>query len=399
MLRGVLITARPAQRAGIQKLIERTNQALLLETFPEIPEPESLKRYARAHVPQVLFLDLETDFALALDLVDSLRAAFPALQVTGLLDEPEPRRIMHAMRAGIAEILFPPFEEPPFREALTRLEDAVRRGPKERAATDLVYSFLPGKAGDGCSVVAMNAAMALARLPDSDVLLADLDLLAGTTRFLLKLQNAFSANDALEKAPELDGVLWNEIVTAQGPLAVLGSGEIRKPFDQAGTRVRQLTDFVRRRYRAVCLDLSGQMDDTAVEALSESRRGFVVLAPELPSVYLAREKIRYLRSIGLDDRLTIIVNRWRKEAPINLAGIEDLLGLPIQYTLPDDPAAVQASLLNGVEVAPGTALGKEFTKMAYSLGDARSLAKAEPAKRMVDYFTISPGKYTLLGGR
>lgn len=398
MLRAVLATASERQRAGVEFLLERTNQALLLETFEGAPNLEAFKRFARAHGPQVMFLDLERPPALAF--VEALRAALPGIQVVGLLEEPAPARIIAAMRAGVAEILYPPYAEDAFTEALARLEDAARRGPRELSSTELVYAFLPGKAGDGCSVVAVNAALALARLPDNEVLLADFDLLAGTTRFLLKLQNAFSAHDALEKAPELDGVMWSEIVTMRGTLAVLGSGEIRKTVDQAGARVRQVIDFARRQYRAVCCDLSGQTDETCVEALSEARRGFLVVAPELASVYLAREKVRYLKTLGLDDRLSVIVNRHRKESAINLAGIEELLGLPIQHTLPEDAAAVQTALLEGVEVAPGSALGREFTKLAYALSDARALRKAEaPKQRMVDYFTITPGKYTLLGGR
>lgn len=397
MLRALLISRRTEQRAGLDALCRSTGLVQVIETFHEYPQLESLKRFARAHSPQLLFLDLASEPETALALVRDTRAALPALALAGLLDDAEPRRLMQAMRDGVAEVLYLPFIEDLFRESVSRLEEQVRHAPRDHAASELVYAFLPAKAGDGCSVVAANTALALARLPDSEALLADLDLYAGTSRFLLKLQNSFSAFDALERITDLDNMVWSDIVTQAGTLQVLGSGEIRKPLELMPARVRALLDFVRRRYRAVGIDLSGVLDEAAVEAIQESRRTFLVVAPELASVYLAREKVRYLRTLGLEDKLGLILNRWHKEAPINMAGIEEVLGMPIQCTLPEDRATVQAAVLSGGPIAAGSALGKEFGKLALTLSDARTLTRIEtPVKRMVDYFTLAPGRYTLI---
>jgi pilus assembly protein CpaE len=397
MLRALLISQRPEHRAGLDALCRQTGLAQVIETFHEYPQWESLKRFIRAHSPQAIFLDLASEPEAALALAQTARADMPGLALVGILDDADPRRLMQAMREGIAEVLYQPFPEELFRESMARVEEHARQAPADRAASELVYSFLPAKAGDGCSVVAANAALAMARMPESEVLLADLDLYAGTTRFLLKLQNAFSAFDALERITDLDNMVWSDIVTHTGPLHVLGSGEIRKPLDLMPARVRSLIDFMRRRYRSVCLDLSGVLDELAVEAIQESRRTFLVVAPELASVYLAREKLRYLRTLGLEDKLGVILNRWYKDAPINMTGIEEILGLPIQHTLPEDRAAVHAAVLGGGPVAAGSALGKEFTKMAFTLSDAKTLSKAAPpVKRMVDYFTLAPGRYTLM---
>jgi len=397
MRRALLISQQAEHRAGVDGLCRQTGLVEVIETFHEYPQLESLKRFARTHAPQLVFLDLASEPETALALARAVREAMPGLALAGVLEDAEPRQLMRAMREGIAEVLFQPFAEELFRESIGRLAEQVRQAPADRAATELVYSFLPAKAGDGCSVVAANAALALARLPENEVLLADLDLYAGTSRFLLKLQNSFSAFDALERITDLDGMVWSEIVTQAGTLQVLGSGEIRRPLELMPARVRALIDFARRRYRTVCLDLSGVLDELAVEAVQESRRTFLVVTPELASVYLAREKLRYLRTLGLEERLGVVLNRWYKDAPIHMAGVEEVLGLPIQYTLPEDRAGVHTAVLGGGPIAPGSALGKEFTKMAFTLSDAKTLTKAAaPVKRMVDYFTLAPGRYTLM---
>ncbi|MBY0503682.1 MAG: hypothetical protein K2X03_07225 [Bryobacteraceae bacterium] len=399
MLRGVLISASREQRFGVHSWAEQTRGVMLLRGFESYPAADDWRRFQNAHAPQVVFLDLDTHFEQALAFAASLE---PHLFVVGLFNQPEPQRIIAAMRAGIHEVLYLPFDGELFREALLRLEEAARQAAAHRPVSDQVYAFLPAKAGDGASVVAANAAIQLACLPDNRVLLADLDLYAGLSRFLLKLANSFSAQDALERILEIDDTVWSELVCRPanaGQLEVLGAGILRRPPDQLAVRARRLIDFARRRYRAVCLDLSGCLDELAIEAIQESRRTFLVLTPDLASVYQAREKIRFLQELGLEDRISVILNRWQKDAPIHMGGIEEVLGLPIQHTLPEDRAAVQQATMQGAAISGAASLGKELQKLAYALSDGRSLAQVEPPKRKIEYFTLSPGKYTLLPGR
>lgn len=396
MLRGVLISASSEQRFAVHSWAEQTRGVMLLPGFEGYPDGEAWRRYQHAHSPQVIFLDLDSDFAQAMTLAKSLDAH---LFTVGLFNQPEPQRIITAMRAGVHEVLYLPFDGDLFQEAVTRLEEASRQAVTERTVSDHVYAFLPAKAGDGASVVAANAAIQLSRLPENRVLLADLDLLAGLSRFLLKLNNAYSTHDALDRILDMDDKIWGELVCQAGTLEVLGASILRRPPDQLAVRVRRLIDYARRRYRTVCLDLSGQLDEMTIEAMQESRRTFLVLTPDLASVYQAREKVHFLRELNLEDRISVILNRWHKDAPINMGGIEEVLGLPIQHTLPDDRAAVQQATMQGAPISGAAALGKELQKLAYALSDSRSLLQVEPVKRKIEYFTLSPGKYTLLPGR
>ncbi len=396
MLRGVLISESSEQRFAVHSWAEQTRGVMLLPGFEGYPEPEAWRRYQHAHSPQVAFLDLDSDFEQAMALAKSLDAH---LYLVGLFNQPEPQRIITAMRAGVHEVLYLPFDADLFQEAMTRLEEASRTAVTDRTVSDHVYAFLPAKAGDGASVVAANAAIQLSRLPDNRVLLADLDLMAGLSRFLLKLNNAYSTHDALDRILDMDDKIWNELVCMTGTLEVLGASILRRPPDQLAVRVRRLIDYARRRYRTVCLDLSGQLDEMTIEAMQEARRTFLVLTPDLASVYQAREKVHFLRELNLEDRVSVILNRWHKDAPINMGGIEEVLGLPIQHTLPDDGAAVQQATMQGAPISGAVPLGKELQKLAYALSDARSLLQVEPVKRKIEFFTLSPGKYTLLPGR
>src|SRR5438874_7731490 len=93
--------------------------------------------------------------------------------------------------------------------------------------TDSVFAFLPAKAGSGATTIAVNTSLALARMPDTNVMLADLDLNSGLVGFMLLLnQTPYSIVDAAENALDLDENLWPKIVSTKDSLDVLPVGKL-----------------------------------------------------------------------------------------------------------------------------------------------------------------------------
>ncbi len=61
--------------------------------------------------------------------------------------------------------------------------------------------------------MACNLAFQWKRHGAKRILLADLDMLAGTMSFLLKIKSTYSFLDVSQRAHELDADLWNAMVT------------------------------------------------------------------------------------------------------------------------------------------------------------------------------------------
>lgn len=398
MLRGVVIAPDQELRRLIEARIAETGHVLLLRSFDRYLTPDELRGFQRAHAPQVIFLDVASDPRIIETAAQLARPDSAALPVA-LHRQCEPELLLRLMQSGVREFLYAPFEKELFLQAVARIRQAVREAPAQAGATDLVFAFLPAKAGCGASIVAMNAAVHMARALEGEVLLADLDLNCGIARFLLKLKSAFGAWDALEKASALDDGLWSELVTEAAGIDVLAAGQIRAGVEPATGAVRRVLEFAVCRYRAIAIDLSGNFERYAIEALEECRRILLVVAPDLATVYLAREKLRFLRSLELEDRTSIVLNRWRRDACLSIADIESVIGLPVQYTLQDDPDAVYRSLLSGAPVDPATELGKELSRLGVFLTEARpEKAEITPKRRMVEYFSLLPARYTLFPG-
>ncbi len=399
MLRGLLIAPHADLSKGLRARIADSGQVVLLRTFERYMTAEELYRFGRAHNPQVLFLDIESDPD-AMALAGQIDDLLPGVQLVALHHKWTPELLMKLMNVGVRELLYPPFAKEPFLESIMRLARAVRETPVARDSSDLLYAFLPAKAGCGCSTLATNLAVALTRANQGGVVLADFDLPSGIVRFLLKIAHSFSIQDALEKAGELDDAIWAELVYPVGKLDVLASGPVQRDFRVEPGAIRRLFEFARRRYKVICADLSGQLEEFSIDVLQESRRVLLVVQPDLPAVYLAREKLRLLRMLDLEDRVSIILNRWSRNACLSIADIESVVGLPVEYTISEDHEAVYKALLSGTPLDPASEAGKELARLAATLGAPRpEKTEVTPKRRMVEYFSLLPARYSLFPGQ
>lgn len=400
MLRGLIICPdvelcnRLTQALGEIGIIHITRS---LERYPNAHE---LMRYVRAHAPHVVFLSTES-MGKAMEVMKELEARSQGLQVIAVSRVCDPEVLLDCMRAGIREFASPPFDRQTLEQVLARIEKVAEQKPPSIETTDQVFAFLPSKAGVGTSTIALNASIAMAHQPDTNVLLSDFDLNSGMIRFMLKLDSQYSITDAVEHAFELDENLWPQLVTSADKLDVLHAGRLNPDLRLEGNQIRHLIEFMRRNYRVLCFDLSGNLERYSLEIMHEAKKILLVCTPEIPSLHLAREKYAYLQKLDLGDRVTILLNRCQKRPMISPEQIEQLLGLPVFMTFPNDYHGVQRALTMGRWVEPNSDLGKQFYHLAQTLMDRRpALAPVgETKKKFIEYFSIVPGRYGSVGDK
>lgn len=328
-----------------------------------------------------------------LEVVREIDKSFSGLQIVALSRQCDAQVLLDVMRAGIREFASLPFDRQTIKESLERISQALESKPPVLQNTDQVFAFLPSKAGVGTSTIALNAAKALSRLPNMHVCLSDFDLNSGMIRFMLKLENTYGVIDAAEHALHMDESLWPPMVTPIEQMDVLHAGRLNPDFRIEPAQIRHMIDFMRRNYSALCFDLSGNLEKYSLEIMHEAKKIFLVCTPEIPSLHLAREKYLYLKQLDLQDRICILLNRYQKRPIISPEQIEQLLGLPVHLTFPNDYQGVHRSLTFGRWVDPNTELGKQFTVLAQTMADQRPKpVHAESKKSFLDYFSVVPNR-------
>lgn len=374
-LRILLICPDPSLREQVKTAFAQLGRDVILShALESYPSGTKLARSLRTFSPQVIFLSFEQSET-ATAVMRYLAIEAEGLPVVGMHSVANLALLYQAMHGGAREFLTPPFTANSMAETLHVIRSCLRTAPLSYAATEHIYSFLPAKPGVGTSTVAMNVSAALAQEPRTKVLLSDLDLVCGMVRFLLKLPLDLSIVDAMQHAAEMDVSLWPQLVTRREGFDILHSGSINPQGYLAPPQVQGLIDFARCNYNALFFDMSGNMERHSLQVMQESKRVFLVCNPEPCSMFLGREKIAFLKTLGLGDRTSVIVNRADQALAVPVKRVEEFMGVPVAATFSDDTFWVNVAT-GGATTLVGNGRGKT-SKLAREFGTfARALLQS-----------------------
>jgi pilus assembly protein CpaE len=367
MIRAAIICPDQDLATKFQEALTGFRNVGIARVLHQYPNEAKLPAFLKAADPELIFLSAErasdaTDVALR---ITTQSPGLPIVAISRTCDGPT---MLEVLRAGAKDFVAPPFEARTIQAMLQRVETMLANRPEVEQRSAPIFAFLPAKAGAGATTIAVNTSLALVRNADTKALLIDLDLNSGLVGFMMSLKSQYSVLDAAENAPDMDETLWSKIVGSVGNLDVLPSGTPNREFRIEGSQVRRILDFAQRNYDAVSVDLSGMMEKYAVEMLQQAKQIFLVCTPEVPSLHLAGGKLDILRSLDLDERVSLIVNRAENShRTIPLAEIEKLLRRKISFTLPNAYEATREAGITGKPVKPTSELGMGFAKLAQTM--------------------------------
>jgi Flp pilus assembly CpaE family ATPase len=392
MLRGAIIAPNADLAELLAARLKEVSGVDVVRRLDHYPDETELPRILRGSAPQVVFLSVE-NMPLAARVATAIETFVPGTQVIAIHRQVDSQLLLEVMRVGIREFLAAPFDRQHVYDALRRAAEALDKLPPVETS-DRLYAFLPSKQGVGATTLAVNFAGALARRPDYNALLAYFDLNSGLVGFMLKLERGYSMVDAAENFSRMDETLWPQMVSSLGRLDVLQAGHMNPSYRIEPSQVRRVLDYARRNYKAICADLSGNMERYSVEVLHEATRIFLVCTPEIPSLHLAREKLNFLRGLELDSSVEVLVNRAQKRGSIPLPEIERLLGRKVLVAFPNDYKGVHRALTMGTFVQQNSELGKAFDALVKAVLDGGTQKVAAP-RPFVEYFSLLPARHLM----
>ena len=169
--------------------------------------------------------------------------------------------------------------------------------------------------------------------------------------------------------------------------ASIPSASSRATIAPGSVRVREIPST------GICADTSGRLDGATLEILALARRVVLVCEPTLAGAWLAKEKARLLRSLELEDRVTVVLNRWSKDAQLSISDMEGLMGLPIDHRFPESPAEIRQTVLRASEVSPSCEWGQALAALSEDLTGDGSIRQKQPRKRKIEFFSLVPGRF------
>ena len=145
---------------------------------------------------------------------------------------------------------------------------------------------------------------------------------------------------------------------------MLHSGPLNPNVRVEPAQIHDLAQFWLRNYDVVCVDLSGNLERYSLEILRDSQQVFLVCTPEVPSLHLTREKLAFLKTLDLDSRVSVVLNRVSKQSLLTPQQVQDVLGVPVMHNFINDYQVVNTATRAGEFVDPKSKLGLQFAELA-----------------------------------
>lgn len=390
-MRTVLVIPDPLLRQDLRTALAKFPEIDVVRELEAYPDPNDFLRIVRARRPDFVFISAQ-DFDRLQTLVAALDDRMPGIPIVSVARDADPLQLIpKLMHLGVRELLTSPITHEMLAEALASIARRLAKHPAPAVRLGDLYAFFPAKPGVGSSTIAVSTSCALADELHVRTLLLDCDLMAGVTKFLLKIGNSSSIVDAMNHADSLDEDLWSQMVGHWDGLEVLHAGELIPPASLTAASLEIVLGFARAQYDTICADLASSLDPFTVQILREARRIFLVTTPELVPLYLAADRLRHLKDLGLADKVSLLLNRKNQwNHGVSEGEAARLVGIPIAQQFSNDYAGVQGAILNGVAVSHRSGLGRSIMALARSIAPSASPRDAEPVRhrKFLEFFHV-----------
>ena len=344
---------------------------------------------ARRLLPDVIIVDSGWGEKADLDFIRSLTSAVPTSLLMLVAPDEDMEYVQGALLGGARGFVTRSSAESDLVEAVDRvlqLETTKRLQQAEaegREATPgrregKVVSVFSAKGGVGCTVIAVNLAVALRRQTGQPVSLFDANLRFGNAAVLLNLWPRVTLGDLARYEDDLSRQLVEEVMLTHSsdlrvllpPLTLEAAEEITPPL------VTGILEILKGGYEFTVVDTGAYLDSIALAILDSSFRVVLATTPEVPALHNLRRMLQLIDDLGYSrDKLVIVGNRFSATWGIKVTDIAESLGSPISVTLPSDGRLVTQAANRGIPFVLD-ARDSGASRAIYEL--AELLIKAEP---------------------
>ncbi len=340
--------------------------------------------------PEVAIIDLDSDDQKALALIENMTRKFPGCSIIAVSSRSEGQLILSAMRAGAREFLNSPIQIDELVAALDRVSTSLV-GDGKTSKSGTVISVAGASGGVGTTSIAVNLACALAKNPDNNVVLVDLDLSLGDADVFLDMIPDYTLLDVAQNISRLDLALLRKSLTKHESGVYL----LPRPVQLEDVETISSEDFkkviglLKASFSHLVIDLSKTYSRLDITSLQSSDHILLLTQLDLPCL---RNVVRLLTSLevyeGLAEKVRIVVNRTGLDRlQISASKAEETIDREIFWRIPNDYSSVSESRNNGVPLlqqSPKAVITNSICDLAAKLTgplDASSEAAGEEAEK------------------
>ena len=369
----------------------RIRRALGLSTDVNVVDtvslgPETLTSL-RSLEPDVVIVDGAWGSKANVELIRSVATVLPRSLIMLVAPDEDMEYVQQALLAGARGFVTQSSAESSLVEAIDRmLQLETFRRPRQvedeqgRVVADgkegRLISVFSAKGGVGCTVIAVNLAIALRRQTGEAVCLFDCDLHFGNVAVLLNLWPQATLAELLPYTDDLTPELVEEVMLTHpsGVRVLLPPTAFEEAEKVGSSLVARVVEILKQRHKFVIVDVGAHLDSSALAVLDSSFRIVMVTTPEVPALHNLRRMLQLTEDLGYPrEKVVILGNRFSAGWGIQTTHIAETLGYPVSVTLPSDGRLVTQAANRGIPFvidAPRSAPARAVSELAELILDA-----------------------------
>ena len=405
-IRVLIVDDSPETRENVRKLLQFEAD---IDVVGQAGTGEQAIKMAKELQPDIILMDINMPGIDGLAATQQISDLVPRAQVIIMSVQSDSDYLRRAMTAGARDFLTKPFSgdklilsvQQVYKKRPTIAATPVVTGNRTAATAGAapttqdgkIISVYSPKGGVGCTTIAVNLAVGLARRERS-TLLVDCSLQFGDVSVMLNQKAVTSITDLVDRGGELDGDLINSVVQLHrsGLSVLLAPSRPEEAERITEAKVENLLNFLKQMYEFIIIDTSSWLNGVVLSILDTSQRIVLVTEQSLPSLKNASRFFDLSESLEYQpQKVWLVVNRASNKQGISLKDVSNALKRPVVVAIPEDEVSARMAANQGVPIVSGNnsrqpvgvALTNLSNQIIQELGDddpAESLVSSEPVK-------------------
>ena len=396
---GVLIVDDiPETRENLRKLLYFEND---IEVVAAASSGQEGIDFAKEYQPDIVLMDINMPGVDGISASEAIARESPTAQVIMMSVQSEADYLRRSMLAGARDFLTKPFSGD---ELVSTIRRVYEMGESRRQAMPMMQQMVAtptataglmrpqGKAiavfspkgGAGCTILAVNLAVALHRATNGSVVLVDASLQFGDIAVTLNLQPTHSIADLIPQIDEMDRAMVESVLTAHsGGIKVLLAPPRPEMADLVLVEhLQRILEHLKKNFDYVVVDTWTSLHDTVLTVLDIADLILLPTTPDIPSLRNVRLFFEVSEQLGYPpDKIALALNKSDpRRSRIRASDIEESLKHPVMAEIPLDDAVALSSINQGVPFVlsdDSRPISQAVARLAEAILDAWAVVEEE----------------------